>query len=193
MFKLQILDSSVLNKTFFCSVEKKRKIIVCLLRDNINIIWELRCLLNLSCADSTHGEEAGWMYWEAGEFVRKWCYTLLSGGEEAVSYQSASSVLCARWKEGGEIIFYPGTKHQLDRWQALPIHNNTHCTAVRTQILCIVMYERRSEDPWLAGDLVWVPRPLYWLPVPEKWHILSHFKASKSDAFLVRPLSTHTY
>ena len=193
MFKLQILDSSVLNKTFFCSVEKKRKNIVCFLRDNINIIWELRCLLNLSCADSSHGEEAGWMYWEAGEFVRKWCYTLLSGGEEAVSYQSASSVLCARWKEGGEIIFYPGTKHQLDRWQALPIHNNTHFSQDTDIVYCDVWKKVRrsltSRWPRLG------PQPLYWLPVPEKWHILSHFKASKSDAFLVkmRPLSTHTY
>ena len=75
-------------------------------------------------------------------------------------------------------------------------HTQQYTLQSVTQILYIVMYERRSEDPWLAGDLVWgVPQPLYWLPVPEKWHILSHFKASKSNAFLVKmyPLSGHTY
>ena len=163
------------------------KTIVCLLRDNINIIWELRCLLNLSCADSTHGEEAGWMYWEAGEFVRKWCYTLLSGGEEAVSYQSASSVLCARWKEGGEIIFYPGTKHQLDRWQALPIHT-IHTAVSHTDIVYCDIWKKVRRS--LTSR--WRPR----LGAPAAG-LCTDFQSQK-NAFLVilvkmYPLSTHTY
>ena len=150
---------------------KSWKIIAGLLRDNINIFWELRCLLNLSCAASTHGEEAGWMYWEAGEFVRKWCYTLLSAGEESCILSECQQCIVHTMKRRWGNYFLARHKTSI-RSLASSTHTQQYTLQSVTQILYIVMYERRSEDPWLSGDLIWVPRPLAWTSIPRK---MTHF------------------
>ena len=155
---------------------KSWKIIVGLLRDNINIFWELRCLLNLSCADSTQGEEAGWMYWEAGEFVRKWCYTLLSGGEESCILSECQQCIVHTMKRRWGNYFLPRHKTSI-RSLASSTHTQQY-TLQSGHRYCILWCMK--EGPMILdyqvtsfGSLNLCPG----LPFPEKWHILKalHF------------------
>ena len=170
-----------MNKTFYVQCWKVEKLLqVCSVTiliyfESCDVCW-------------THGEEAGWMYWEAGEFVRKWCYTLLSAGEESCILSECQQCIVHTMKRRWGNYFLARHKTSI-RSLASSTHTQQYTLQSVTQILYIVMYERRSEDPWLSGDLIWVPQPLSWTSIPRK---MTHFK---STAFLVKmcPLSIHTY
>ena len=124
----------------------------------------------------TQGEEAGWMYWEAGEFVRKWCYTLLSAGEESCILSECQQCIVHTMKRRWGNYFLPRHKTSI-RSLASSTHTQQY-TLQSGHRYCILWCMK--EGPMILdyqvtsfGSLNLCPG----LPFPEKWHILKalHF------------------